>query len=100
VPSLAPETSSLVAREAIACGTPVIAFPNGALSEAVEHGRTGFLASSVDEMAAAISQAGEIDSETCRDTARRRFSMEVMTGAYLDLYARLAARRLPLHGAA
>ena len=91
IPSLVPETSSLVAREAAACGTPVIAFPNGALSEAVEHGRTGFLVDGVESMASAIARAGEIDPETCRSTARRRFSKARMTGAYLDLYARLAA---------
>jgi glycosyltransferase involved in cell wall biosynthesis len=100
VPSLASETSSLVAREAMACGTPVIAFPNGALSEAVEHGRTGFLVDDVATMADAIRRAGEIDSGVCRKTARHRFSKDKMVAAYLDLYARLAARRLPLHGAA
>jgi glycosyltransferase involved in cell wall biosynthesis len=100
VPSLAPETSSLVAREAAACGTPVIAFPNGALSDAVEHGRTGILVRDVAEMADAIRRAADIDPETCRDTARRRFSKDTMIAAYLDLYARLAARGAPLHGAA
>ncbi|NNM71844.1 glycosyltransferase [Enterovirga aerilata] len=100
VPSLAPETSSLVAREAASCGTPVIAFPNGALSDAVEHERTGFLVHDVEAMAAAIHRAGEIDPETCRETARRRFSRHIMTAAYLDLYAKLAARRMALHGAA
>ena len=100
VPSLAPETSSLVAREAIACGTPVIAFPNGALSEAVEHGRTGFLVDDVAGMAEAIRRAGEIDSGVCRKTARHRFGKDKMVAAYLDRYARLAARRVPLHGAA
>jgi glycosyltransferase involved in cell wall biosynthesis len=48
------ETSSLVAMEALAAGTPVIAFPTGALAEIVEQGRTGFLAANVGEMAKAI----------------------------------------------
>ena len=100
VPSLAPETSSLVAREAMACGTPVIAFPNGALSDAVEHGRTGFLVGNAASMAEAIRRAGEIDPIVCRKIARRRFGKETMIAAYLELYARLAARRVPLHGAA
>jgi glycosyltransferase involved in cell wall biosynthesis len=84
----------------MACGTPVIAFPNGALSEAVEHGRTGFLVDDVAGMAEAIRRAGEIELGVCRKTARHRFGMEKMVAAYLDLYARLAARRVPLHGAA
>jgi glycosyltransferase involved in cell wall biosynthesis len=102
VPSLAPETSSLVAREALACGTPVIAFPNGALSDAVEHGRTGFLVSDAGEMAQAIGRADRIDPEACRETARRRFGKDQMVAAYLDLYARLAAQAdsVRLHGAA
>jgi glycosyltransferase involved in cell wall biosynthesis len=98
VPSLAPETSSLVAREAAACGTPAIAYANGALTEAVEPGRTGFLVRSPEEMADAIARAGTIDPETCRETARRRFGKGPMITAYLDLYDRLATRRL--HGAA
>jgi glycosyltransferase involved in cell wall biosynthesis len=93
VPSLAPETSSLVAREAAASGTPVIAFPNGALAETVEHGRTGFLVEDVEAMAAAIRDAGALDPETCRRVARERFRADTMIAAYLDVYARLAARR-------
>jgi glycosyltransferase involved in cell wall biosynthesis len=90
VPSLAPETSSLVAMEAAACGTPVIAFPTGALPEIVEDGVTGFLVCDTDAMASAIGRAHEIDPEACRRVARARFSEQVMTGAYLRLYQRLA----------
>jgi glycosyltransferase involved in cell wall biosynthesis len=90
VPSLAPETGSLVAMEAMACGTPVIAYPAGALAEIVEHGRTGFLVRSPEEMAAAIAAAGTIDPETCRRTARERFPLARTVESYLGLYRRLA----------
>ncbi|HEV2557559.1 MAG TPA: glycosyltransferase family 4 protein [Microvirga sp.] len=101
VPSLAAETSSLVAREAIACGTPVIAFPNGALPETVEHRRTGFLVPDVEAMASAIRDAARLDPETCRAVGRDRFSLERMVEGYLSVYRRLAGRaRDPLEGAA
>lgn len=90
--SLAPETSSLVAMEALACGTPVIAFPSGALPEIVEHGVTGFLVDSPREMAQAIRAAATLDPEACREAARRRFSAAAMVARYLDLYARLTQR--------
>ncbi len=93
VPSLAPETSSLVAREALACGTPVIAYPNGALSETIEHGRTGFLVDGVEAMAEAIGRADSIDPKTCRATARERFSLEAMIFRYFEVYQRLAGSR-------
>ncbi len=86
VPSLVAETSSLVAMEAAACGTPVIAFRNGALPEVVEDGRTGFLVDDVASMAAAIRRADRIDPAICRETARRRFSTERMAAAYIDRY--------------
>ena len=91
IPSLAPETSSLTAMEAAASGTPVIAFPSGALAEIVEHGRTGFLVNGVAEMADSIVRAEEIEAEECRRVARTRFSLERMTAQYLALYQRLAA---------
>ena len=91
-PSLAPETSSLVAMEALACGTPVIAFRAGALSDIVEHGRTGFLVSDEAEMADAMRCAGDIDPLACRATAEARFSQDRMTDAYIARYHALAAR--------
>lgn len=92
VPSLAPETSSLVAREALACGTPVVGFANGALPETIEHGRTGFLVESMEAMAEAIRLARNLDPEQCRRVARERFALGAMTARYLDLYAQLAKR--------
>ncbi len=92
VPSLAPETSSLVAMEALASGTPVIAFPAGALGEIVEHKRTGFLVSDATEMAEAMRLAATIDPAACRAAAQARFSQADMVRAYLARY-RLLARR-------
>ena len=91
VPSTAPETSSLVAMEAMACGTPVIAFPSGALADLVDHGRTGFLVDSVAGMAQAIGSARQIDPAACRSVAQHRFSQSGMIAGYLDAYRRLAA---------
>lgn len=93
VPSLVAETGSLVAMEALAHGTPVVAFPNGALADVVEDGITGFLVRDVAEMAAAIHACGRIDPEACRAAARTRFSADAMVARYLDLYAELAQGR-------
>jgi glycosyltransferase involved in cell wall biosynthesis len=93
VPSVAPETSSLVAMEAIACGTPVIAFGAGALPEVVEHGRTGFIVHDVREMADAIARVREIHPEECRVAARERFCVHRMAARYIYTYHRLAQRR-------
>ena len=93
IPSTAPETSSLVAMEAAACGTPVVAFASGALPETMQHGMTGLIVRSVEEMAAAIGDAAAIDPETCRQVARKRFGVGMMIGAYLERYRMLARVR-------
>ena len=91
VPSLAAETSSLVAMEALACGTPVIARPVGALPDIVRHGVTGFLADDAAAIADALGRVGAIDPASCREDARRRFDARRMTDEHLALYARLVA---------
>jgi glycosyltransferase involved in cell wall biosynthesis len=94
MPSLIPETSSLVAMEAIACGTPVVAYPAGALPDIIEPGVTGFIVRDQREMADAIHAVDSIDREQCRAIARRRFSEDRMIEAYLGYYRELAARNL------
>lgn len=91
LPTLAPETSSLVAMEALACGTPVVAFAAGALPEIVQHGETGFLVHDAGGMADAIAQCDRIAPDHCRAVARERFSAERMTREYLHAYRQLAA---------
>jgi glycosyltransferase involved in cell wall biosynthesis len=86
VPSLAPETSSLVAREALACGTPVIAFARGAVPEVVRHGETGYLVHHPDELADAIRACQLLDPERCRRVAQQRFSPERMLESYIAAY--------------
>ncbi|KMO36391.1 glycosyl transferase family 1, partial [Methylobacterium tarhaniae] len=91
VPSMAPETSSLVAMEAMACGTPVVAFPSGALPEIVEPGRTGFLVEDEAGIAEAVAAAASLDPQACRDAARDRFSDTRMASAYLARYREILA---------
>jgi glycosyltransferase involved in cell wall biosynthesis len=89
IPSLVPETSSLVAMEALSCGTPVIALRSGALVELIEPGRTGYLVSDVAEMAEALTLVEALDRAECAAVARERFGEERMTAAYLATYERV-----------
>jgi glycosyltransferase involved in cell wall biosynthesis len=88
-PSSVAETSSLVGMEAIASGTPVVAFRSGALPEVIEDGVTGIIVDSEDEMADAVSRIDQISTECCRATAAARFDAQRMVGDYLNLYERL-----------
>lgn len=89
ITSLADETSSLVAMEAAASGTPVVAFARGALPEIVHDRVTGFLAGEVEDAARALRRIDEIDSAACMRRARDLFSSATMTEGYARLYARL-----------
>ncbi|HEY5955957.1 MAG TPA: GNAT family N-acetyltransferase, partial [Polyangiaceae bacterium] len=90
VPSRVPETSSLVSMEALASGTPVVAYPFGALPTIVEHGETGFVVGGIDDMADAIGRVRELEPTHCRERAVERFSAASMVGRYLSIYERLA----------
>ena len=85
------EPFGMVMVEALACGTPVIAFPAGAASELVSHGRTGFLVEDETEMAAAVGRVGSISARDCRAWVAEHCDVDVVAGAYEAAY-RAAAR--------
>ncbi len=94
IPSLVAETSSLVAMESMACGTPVVAFRAGALCDLIADGRTGFLVDSVEEMAEAIPVVANLDPESCRREAEARFWSECMIANYFRLYEEITTGTL------
>ena len=80
------EPFGIVMVEALACGTPVIAFSRGAVSEVIKHKVTGFICNSPAEMIEAVEMIPMIERDNCRRDAQERFSDEVITAAYLELY--------------
>lgn len=92
-----PEPFGLVMAEALATGTPVIATPNGAAVEIVDHGRTGYLCVDEDEMVQAVARLSSLDREACRLAACARFSIEVMARRYVTVYEQLVTDRRSHH---
>lgn len=85
------EPFGLSVVEAMACGTPVIAYRRGSMPELVEDGVTGFLVDSFEQAVAAIGRVGEINRARCAARARARFGVGRMTDDYIALYRRLLA---------
>ena len=84
-----PEPFGLVMIEAMACGTPVLAWRCGSVPEVVDHGISGFIVDGMDEAVAAVGRLGRLDRRRVRACFDRRFSAEVMARNYLRLYWRL-----------
>jgi glycosyltransferase involved in cell wall biosynthesis len=84
-----PEPFGLVMIEAMACGTPVIAWDNGSVPEVIEHGVTGFIVRSEAEACAAVARLPELDRGTIRARFEERFSAQAMARRYLEIYDRL-----------
>jgi glycosyltransferase involved in cell wall biosynthesis len=75
--------------EAMACGTPVIAFDRGSMPELIEHGITGFVVKSAEGALDAVQQTEAIDRAKLRLQTRKRFSRETMVAKYVDVYHRI-----------
>lgn len=88
-----PEPFGLVMIEAMACGTPVIAYGCGSVPEVIEDGLTGFIVSNDDEAVDAISKIPSLNRREVRRRFDERFSSVAMARRYLDLYARLVGAR-------
>jgi glycosyltransferase involved in cell wall biosynthesis len=84
-----PEPFGLVTIEAMACGTPVIAYPRGSVPEIVEEGVSGFIVRGVQQAAAAVMAAPGLSRQCCRDYFERRFSAARMCEDYVRVYSRL-----------
>lgn len=88
-----PEPFGLVMIEAMACGTPVIAWPCGSVPEVIEPGRTGFICRSIDDAVRAIEDLPRLSRRGCREVFERRFTARRMAQDYLRVYELLARDR-------
>lgn len=90
-----PEPFGLVMIEAMACGTPVIAWDRGSVREVIEPGVTGFIVHSEAEAVAAVARLAELDRTQIRARFEARFSATAMARRYIDIYERLPALEVP-----
>src|SRR5207253_376923 len=87
------EPFGIVFAESLACGTPVIACPRGALPEIVRPGVDGFLVNSIEEGCEAVARIGALSRADCRQRAESHFSARAVVARYIDLYERLRSAR-------
>jgi len=86
-----PEPFGLTMIEALACGTPVIAWQHGSVAEVLEHGVTGFLCDDVGAAVRAVHRLGRLSRKTCREAFDRRFTVERMVADYVTVYESVLA---------
>jgi glycosyltransferase involved in cell wall biosynthesis len=86
------EPFGLVMTEAMACGTPVIAFRHGSVPEVVKDGVTGFIVDTVDQMVEAVGKTGSIDPKACRAHVEENFSPKRMAEGYAEAYEEVLAK--------
>ena len=88
-----PEPFGIVMIEAMACGTPTIAFRKGSAPEVIDEAASGFLVANVDEAVAAAKRVGELDRLQARRCFERRFAIERVARDYLTIYIGLTGVR-------
>ena len=84
-----PEPFGIVMIEAMACGTPVIAFNRGSVPEVIEDGRSGFIVTNVEEAVAAVDRIDALSRKTVRACFDLRYCSAVMAARYVDIYTAL-----------
>src|SRR4051795_3177194 len=92
-----PEPFGLVMIEAMACGTPVIAFRSGSVPEVIDHGITGFVVDGEEEAVKAIQLLDQLDRSQVRARFEQRFTARRMAGEYVYHYEKLAGRKSMAH---
>jgi glycosyltransferase involved in cell wall biosynthesis len=94
-----PEPFGMVMIESLACGTPLIARPLGAVAEVLRDGVTGFIVSEVDGMVAAVKKIGSLSRRRCREEFENRFTINGVADQYEAIYRREIAKRKSHTGA-
>ena len=89
-----PEPFGLVMIEAMACGTPVVAYRHGSVPEIIDEGVTGFIVENQGQAIAAARDIGRLDRRRCRHVFEQRFADRVMARRYLDVYRELVEMRV------
>ena len=87
------EPFGLSVIEAMACGTPVVAFNRGSMPEVIADGSTGFLVSSIAEAVSRLHEIRKLDRVECRKWVEARFSAERMVEEYVQVYEKILAER-------
>jgi glycosyltransferase involved in cell wall biosynthesis len=88
-----PEPFGLVMIEAMACGTPIIAYRGGAVPEVMEEGRTGFIVRELEDAVAAARRVRELSRDRCREVFEKRFTSRRMASDYLQVYERIICQK-------
>jgi len=89
-----PEPFGLVMIEAMACGTPIIAYDRGSVPEVMENGVTGFIVNEVEQAVEAVGRVGDLSRARCREVFEKRFTASRMASDYVNAFMRLTDSRM------